>query len=285
MNIHIEQEFKKLIPALAPEEYRQLEANILRDGVKEPLSIWKFEGKNILIDGHNRYAICEKHGKKFETVTIDITDREHAKLWIEEHQIGRRNLSDSQFKVIVESIAERREAIARKEAQAANAAKPRNPLETKNISQATPVGGVAKPNKTRTLINVAKEFGVSQKGVQAVRDMKKTETGKALVEKVRSGELTLAQAKAQNLKEKTKQFKAERAQEEKLPSLDIFNKQAGGFFITIDTKLGGVIRELKEAKEIPIGLKMSIKALAQLLKKISNQAEKYAEQLESVLRG
>ena len=60
MQIVIDAEFKRLIPALLPEEFKQLEANILLDGeIKEPLAIWKTKGENILLDGHNRYKIAE----------------------------------------------------------------------------------------------------------------------------------------------------------------------------------------------------------------------------------
>ena len=60
--IVIDDEFKNLIPALLPDEYKLLEANIVRDGCREPLSVWK----GILVDGHNRHRICTKHGIKFE---------------------------------------------------------------------------------------------------------------------------------------------------------------------------------------------------------------------------
>src|SRR5580693_6189208 len=58
----IDQEFQKLIPALLPDEYKLLEANIVRDGCREPLSVWN----DVLVDGHNRYEICQRHSIKFE---------------------------------------------------------------------------------------------------------------------------------------------------------------------------------------------------------------------------
>src|ERR1051326_4531976 len=65
-------ELKGLIPPLQPAEFEQLEANIQREGCRETLLIWQttqgvLDGDtntaplNILIDGHNRYAICKKH--------------------------------------------------------------------------------------------------------------------------------------------------------------------------------------------------------------------------------
>lgn len=81
--------FCALIPPLAPEELSQLETNILADGCRDPLVAWN----GTLIDGHNRYAICQKHGIKFQTVAMDFEDEDAAKVWIIRHQFGRRNLS------------------------------------------------------------------------------------------------------------------------------------------------------------------------------------------------
>ena len=64
--------------------------------IKEPLAIWKTKNENILLDGHNRYKIAEKNNLKFPTTEIELIDRDHAKLWIATHQLGRRNLTDDQ---------------------------------------------------------------------------------------------------------------------------------------------------------------------------------------------
>src|ERR1039458_4995881 len=85
----IDSEFKRLIPSLLPEEFKQLEENILQDGeIKSPLIVWN----STLLDGHNRYTIAEKHRLVFKTSEVVLADRDHAKLWIINHQLGRRNL-------------------------------------------------------------------------------------------------------------------------------------------------------------------------------------------------
>jgi ParB family chromosome partitioning protein len=86
----IKDEFKKLIPPLAIEEFNQLEKNIIADGCRDPLLTWN----GILIDGHNRYEICTKHGLKFIVVEKDFVDSSAAKLWMIDNQNGRRNLTD-----------------------------------------------------------------------------------------------------------------------------------------------------------------------------------------------
>ena len=58
MNLTIDPEFKNLIPPLTSEEYAGLEESILAEGCRDSLVAWH----GILIDGHNRYEICEKYG-------------------------------------------------------------------------------------------------------------------------------------------------------------------------------------------------------------------------------
>jgi N6-adenosine-specific RNA methylase IME4 len=87
--IIIDPEFKALIPPLAPDELSQLEANILRDGCRDPLVLWG----EILIDGHNRHEICTRNGLPFETVQIQFESRTHARIWMRNNQAGRRNLT------------------------------------------------------------------------------------------------------------------------------------------------------------------------------------------------
>lgn len=89
--VKIDAEFQALIPPLTAEELGQLEENIQRDGCRDPLTVWS--GKNILLDGHNRYAICKKMGIEYTVVAIKIQDRESAMDWIDANQLGRRNLT------------------------------------------------------------------------------------------------------------------------------------------------------------------------------------------------
>ena len=87
----IDPEFKKLIPPLSKEERSQLEENILAEGCRDPLTVWK--GHNILLDGHNRYEICDQYGIEFFISEIELSDRAVAQNWIIRNQLGRRNLT------------------------------------------------------------------------------------------------------------------------------------------------------------------------------------------------
>jgi len=86
------QEFKNLIPPLSTEEREQLEQNILaRRKCHDPIVLW--DGK--IIDGHNRFEICVRHGIEFEIVEADLPSKDAAMLWILENQLGRRNLNEA----------------------------------------------------------------------------------------------------------------------------------------------------------------------------------------------
>lgn len=69
-DLKIDAEFEQLIPPHAEGELAGLEASILKEGCREPLTIWK--GHNTILDGHNRYRICKDNKIIFETVEIDL---------------------------------------------------------------------------------------------------------------------------------------------------------------------------------------------------------------------
>ena len=101
MSLHltIDPEFKGKIPPLREEELKQLEENILADGVViNPLIIWD----GVLVDGHNRYRILQKHPEiQFTTYEKEFPDRYAAIAWICKNQLGRRNLTPQQFKYLI----------------------------------------------------------------------------------------------------------------------------------------------------------------------------------------
>ena len=87
--MRIDNEFKNLIAPLSAEEYKQLEDSIMTEGCREPIILWQ----NIIIDGHNRYDICTKHGIPYETVSKDFDSKQEAMAWMIDNQLGRRNIS------------------------------------------------------------------------------------------------------------------------------------------------------------------------------------------------
>jgi N6-adenosine-specific RNA methylase IME4 len=187
MQIRIDPEFNTLIPALLPTEFAQLEANIIRDGCHEPLSIW--DGEGILVDGHNRYKICTDHRIPFQTKAIKFADREHAKLWIGERQLGRRNLTDDQRAIVANDVREIRSGIAKKEraklaAKAGGVGRPKDKsLQAKSTRK---LGRWSRPG-------VAKETKIPERKIRLAQEIKKA--APEVHSLVRLGKVTLTDGK------------------------------------------------------------------------------------------
>lgn len=95
----IDPEFRDRIPGLSEEEFRGLEADILADGqIFDALKVWKEEG--ILLDGHHRYTVAQKHGMAYPVTYVSLPDRETALDWIDRHASDQRNM-DPDAKALV----------------------------------------------------------------------------------------------------------------------------------------------------------------------------------------
>jgi len=97
IKLKIDPEFKGLIKALQTKEYLQLESNILMDGCREAIITWN----GIIVDGHNRYEICTRHGIPFRIQEMDFDCREAVIAWICANQLGRRNISEETRKYLI----------------------------------------------------------------------------------------------------------------------------------------------------------------------------------------
>ena len=101
-------ELEELIPPLLTDELQQLEQNIIREGCREALLVWQTTEETIypekkdtntvyvLIDGHNRYSICTKHGIDFKIHLVDFKNLYDARQYMVDNQLGRRNLTPEQ---------------------------------------------------------------------------------------------------------------------------------------------------------------------------------------------
>ena len=95
--LEIDEEFKNLIRPLQQQEYLQLEVNILADGCRNPITTWN----GVIVDGHNRYEICQRHKIPFSIEEMDFECREAAIAWICANQLGRRNLTEETRKFLI----------------------------------------------------------------------------------------------------------------------------------------------------------------------------------------
>lgn len=101
-------ELRDLIPPLTAEESTQLEQNIVKHGVKDPLSIWETDSTAagldqaktpiyILIDGHNRFSICKKNHLDYRINIMRFASLDEVKEYMIDFQLGRRNLTPEQI--------------------------------------------------------------------------------------------------------------------------------------------------------------------------------------------
>ena len=114
-NIVVLPELKAYIDPLTPDEHDALERSILAEGCRDALVLWG----DVLVDGHNRYGICQQHGLPFQTVqNTRFQSMEDVHLWMIDQHLGRRSVSEFQRGVLA---LKKREIIAERRAQAAAA--------------------------------------------------------------------------------------------------------------------------------------------------------------------
>lgn len=130
--IVIDSEFQSLIPPLSDDEYDRLEKSILAEGLREPIITWN----GTIIDGHNRYNICDEHGIPFTQVEHEFPSRDAAKIWIIENQFGRRNLNPSQKMELSRKLEPLYSAEARKRHSTSTGGA--TPQLVENLPQAAP---------------------------------------------------------------------------------------------------------------------------------------------------
>jgi len=87
--LKIDEEFKELIPSLSEDELDKLQASLDKHGCMDEIKVWK----DIVVDGHNRYAHCLQNDISYTTQSLKFDSRDEAKIWIIDNQLGRRNLS------------------------------------------------------------------------------------------------------------------------------------------------------------------------------------------------
>ena len=177
MQLTIKQEFKRLIPPLTFDEFKTLEANILNEGIRDPLTIWG----DVLLDGHNRYEIAQKHNIPFTTVERFFETEDDAKEWMILNQFGRRNLSNYQRSVLALDL----EHIFAEKAKANQA------IQYKGKISLPLTSAEVKPIETRK--ELAKIASVGHDTIAKVKviQQKATDTVK---EQLATGELTINKA-------------------------------------------------------------------------------------------
>ena len=133
MDIVVNEELKAYIDPLTPDEYDALERSLLAEGCRDALVLWG----DVLVDGHNRYGICRKHGLPFQTVQNPrFKSIEDVHLWMIDQHLGRRSVSDFQRGVLA---LRKREIVAERRARAAPAPEPADAAPQDAVAAPAPV--------------------------------------------------------------------------------------------------------------------------------------------------
>lgn len=184
MALIIDEEFAALIPPLTKEEFQRLEKNCLSDGIRDALITWD----GTLIDGHNRLKIAMEHNLPFDEVEMYFPDKEAAKLWIIDNQLGKRNLVPYD-KVILQD--KKRHILAK---QAKEKRIEGNAKGGKSDKKSCPTSQTRQEKRENsTDYKIAKAADTSEDTVRKVRAIDNS-GDKELIRQVREGETTINRA-------------------------------------------------------------------------------------------
>ena len=103
-------EMAELLPPLSAEQSAALEEDLLRNGCYSPIIV---NEDMVIVDGHNRQALCEKHGLPYTMAVFSFEDLLEAKQWALDTQKGRRNLEKWELGKIALKLKPEIEAKAR----------------------------------------------------------------------------------------------------------------------------------------------------------------------------
>lgn len=191
--IQIKEEFKKLIPALTAEEYGQLEANCLRDGILTPIYLWN----DFIIDGHNRYQIAMQNELEFKCEDFEFESENDVREWMINNQFGRRNLSNYQRSVLALEL----ESVFSEKAKEQQVRKPNSVL---------PMLAEQKPIDTRKEISLLANVSHGTLDKVKVIEARATPEVKA---QLSTGEVSINQAYQEIKKEEKKEIYKSKIQE------------------------------------------------------------------------
>ena len=162
MNIVVREDLKSYIEPLTPDEHDALERSLLAEGCRDALVLWG----DVLVDGHNRFGLCQKHGLPFNTVQNPrFQSIEDVHLWMIDQHLGRRSVSDYQRGVLA---LRKKEIVAARESAAKSARKDAH-LRAEVLGQAEPdpmggepVAAAEPPIKSREDIAKAARLSLTQ---------------------------------------------------------------------------------------------------------------------------
>jgi ParB-like chromosome segregation protein Spo0J len=178
------------IPRLPPQQHQELTEDIGQHGVKHPLLI---DRENRILDGRHRYEAALKNGHTHVPCRVVDCTEEEARDIIYREAILRRHLSDDTRAMLAAdwrkgASQQAKTERARKGGQAGGRNRTKSPDSSQNASS-------HKQSATSTRAQAAEMMNVSERKVRQAIELR--EKAPDLAEKVKDGELTLAEAKKQ----------------------------------------------------------------------------------------
>jgi len=87
--VKLDDKFRNLLPIQNDCERALLEDQLIRDGLKDPLTLWR----GILVDGYLRFELCQVHNIPIHTRNLDVETLDEAINWKIAYELGRRHLN------------------------------------------------------------------------------------------------------------------------------------------------------------------------------------------------
>ncbi|SFO04968.1 hypothetical protein SAMN05443579_101443 [Variovorax sp. PDC80] len=190
MNIVVNEELKAYIDPLTPEEHEALERSILTEGCRDALVLWG----DVLVDGHNRYAICQRHGLPFQTVqNTRFQSIEDVHLWMIDQHLGRRSISDFVRGVLA---LRKKDIVTERRARTASVSSATTDADTPTSSAASSDdASVPPPAPLNSREAIAKAARISSTQVQMIEKIQK-QAAPEVVAAVKSGTISINAAAA-----------------------------------------------------------------------------------------
>jgi hypothetical protein len=189
MHITVNEELKAYIDPLTPNEHAALERSILAEGCRDALVLWS----DVLVDGHNRYGICQKHGLPFQTVqNTRFQSMEDVHLWMIDQHLGRRSVSDFQRGVLA---LRKREILAERRAQTIAATAFRDEAASHEPNDTPQNDALPESNPLKSRADIAKAARLSNSQVLHIEKIQK-QAAPELVAAVKSGVISINAAAA-----------------------------------------------------------------------------------------
>jgi hypothetical protein len=266
MELKIKEEFKKLIPPLTPDEYKQLETNCIEEGIRDAIITWN----GYIIDGHNRYKIAQDWQLNFKTISKNFDTEFDVVEWMLVNQLGRRNITPEQKDYL----------IGKK-------------YENEKQRQGRPQNNEDKMSPLRTSEKLAQEFDISDKqvkrneqfakGVDKMNDdlknvvlQGKSSLNKQDIQIIAKAEPTFIATTEKQIIEKAKELKEQKAQEFKAKIEQRIEQKTQEQPISIDEQI--LFDKIEQGETVVINMNLHFHVLKYAKDKgIYKQIDRYSE--------